>query len=472
MAGALSFKFLQTIQIHLEQTPEWESAPRKILIAFSGGPDSTALLDALYNLREACQLELCICHINHGLRGKESEEDEAFVREWTDRYHLPLTIRRLDAREIRKIHQGNLEETARDLRYQKLVQTAVDQKCTHIATGHTRSDQAETVLQRILRSTGVTGLSGILPVRLDYSVPIIRPLLEFDREEILRYIEENQLSYRCDSMNEDSHYSRVYIRKTLMPLLKKQFNPQIDEALYQLANIAQEDELFWQSYLEKLIEQVGPARESEPADRQKFLQLSLAEKTRLLRAYGKRLRIDLSRTKITNAINLLESERPQAEIHLDAHNYLYRRYDDFYFAPPLGSHEITREFPIQAPGVTDIFDLNIRVETAVTPMHVHPINFSTGLSAQFDADKVRDPIIIRTRRDGDVIQPLGMDGVKKIKKIFQEKRVTIDDRCRIPLLCFDGDIAWAAGLCLSETYRIDDTTQNILHVTIHPLELD
>lgn len=454
------------------QNPEWGSATPKILIAFSGGPDSVVLLDALYNLRDACRLELGVCHINHGLRGRESEEDEAFVIDWAHRYQLPLTVRRLESKEIQKIHQGNLEETARDLRYQKLVQTAVELDYSCIATGHTRSDQAETVLQRILRSTGVTGLSGILPIRVDLSVPIIRPLLDFNREEILRYIEENHLSYRQDSMNEDSHYTRVYIRKNLLPLLKEQFNPQIDEALSQLANIAQEDELFWQSYVEKLIDQVGPASENAPADRRKFLQLSLAEKTRLLRAYCKRLRTDPSRIKITNAINLLESDRPQAEIHLDAQNYLYRRYDDFYFAPPLGSHEITMEFPIQAPGATNIFELGIQVETTVTPVHVHSINPKSGLSAQFDADKVRDPIVIRTRRDGDVIRPLGMDGVKKIKKIFQEKRVPIDERCRVPLLCFDNDIAWVTRLCQSETYRIDDNTRNVLHVTIHFLESD
>lgn len=472
MNESFSYQFLQLVKSTLDRYVRFHPGKNRILIACSGGADSVVLLDSLYQLRTVYDLDLQVAHINHGLRGTESDGDEAFVIDLARRYDISCTVRRFDTAEIEEIHANNLEESARTLRYRKLEHTAVELDCSFIATGHTRSDQAETVLHRIVRSTGLTGLAGILPLRTDLSIPVIRPLLFAGREQIIRYAQENQLSYRQDAMNADLRFTRVRIRRQLLPLLRKNFNPQIEEALNHLASLAQDDEAFWQSYVENLRLRVGEATEGSPADRRRFLHLTCAEQSRLIRRYCSLHGIEPTWLQIESVLSLLRSERPQSETHLSADFRFYRRYDDFYLAPPLDLHEPTPEYTIRIPGITGIPDMQIRVETVIVPANVHHIKPLETHTAEFDADKVRHPIVIRTRREGDVIRPLGMDGTKRIKKIFQEKRVPLENRERIPLLCFDEDIAWIAGFCMSDTYRIDVNTRQVLLVSIHPIELD
>lgn len=470
MDESFTYHFQQFIKNTLERRIRFRPYKDAILAACSGGPDSVVLLDILFHLRDALRFDLRVCHINHGLRGKDADDDEAFVIDLASQYGLSATVRRFSPAEIEMVQTSNLEESARELRYQKLVQAAQDEDCAYIAVGHTRSDQAETVLQRILRSTGLTGLSGIQFIRRDLPTPVIRPLLPAGREQILRYAKENNLSFRLDSMNLDPQYTRVRIRKQLIPLLKKTFNPQIEDALSHLANLAQEDEEFWKTYVDNLRLRIGEATEKTPANRKRFLHLTRAEQTRLLRFYCEAIGVDPSGLQIENAIGLLNGDRPQSEIHFNAKWRLYRRYDEFYFAPPLDLHEIIQQYSIAIPGITRIPDLGVKTETVILPAKMHFIKPQETHTAEFDADKVRRPVVVRTRREGDVIQPLGMDGTKKIKKIFQEKRVPLERRERIPLLCFDEDVAWIAGFCVSETYRIDANTRNVLLVSIHPLE--
>lgn len=470
MNDSFTYQFQQLVRNTLERSIHFRPFKDILLAAVSGGPDSVVLLDVLFVLRETLRFGLQVCHVNHGLRGRDAGEDESFVIELSERYGLDVSICRFTTGEIETVQRENLEESARELRYQKLMQTAVEQNCTYIATGHTRSDQAETVLHRIVRSTGLAGLAGILPVRRDLRVPVIRPLLNTGREQIVRYIKEKNLDFRQDSMNLDPQFTRVRIRKKLLPLIKKEFNLQIEDALAHLASLAQDEEEFWKTYVENLHLRIGEASENLPANRRRFLHLSRVEQTRLLRYYCENRGIEPSWLQIENALELLTGERPQSETHLSADLRLYRRYDEFYFAPPLDLHEIIQEYPIQIPGITKIAELGIKTETVILPAKNHSIKPQENHTAEFDADKARRPIVLRTRREGDVIRPLGLNGTKKIKKIFQEKRISLERREHIPLLCFDEDVAWIAGFCLSETYRVDATTKNVLLVSIHPLE--
>jgi len=205
----------------------------KILVAVSGGPDSLALLLKLYSLRNKLNLTLHIAHLDHGLR-KDSQADALFVKRWGKKLNLPVTTERLTYR--RDKIKGSLEEFFREERLKFLIQTAKKIKADKIALGHNLDDQAETVLMRLLRGTGLSGLSGISPKRTIRGTVFIRPLLGTTRSQIEKFLKNKKAKPRIDSTNRQDIFFRNKIRRHLIPLLKKQYNTNI---LQTLANLAE-----------------------------------------------------------------------------------------------------------------------------------------------------------------------------------------------------------------------------------------
>mgnify|MGYP006271912911 CR=1 FL=1 len=468
MTHPVVYPFLQKLQNTLAKHEMLQPGDR-VLVACSGGGDSMALLDALATLRESMEIEIYVCHVNHQLRGTESHEDERFVVEQVEPLNLPLTVRRFEADEAERVKAGNLEEEARTLRYAKLVNTAHELNCTQVATAHTLSDQAETVLHRILRACGITGLGGIAPVREIDGMPVIRPLLAHSREEVREYLQNRARPFREDSMNEDAAFTRVRIRKQLIPHLLE-YNPSLFESLDHLAELARDEEAHWQQVIRHLVHEVGTASPQAPGDRMAFERRNTAEQRRLLGHYLRQRNLDPSFEHIESMRRLLLREAPQGEIHLSDRFHFLRRYDQFFFDVPEEEQVALKPKAIKAPGATPLPDYNLIIRATLRPASVmqFPTNYSN--SAEFDADKVQHPIQIRTRRDGDVIRPFGMEGHKKIKKLMQEHRLANERRAHWPLICFGDEVAWAIGLAQSELFRIDESTQNILRLDIEPID--
>jgi tRNA(Ile)-lysidine synthase len=215
--------------------------PGGMVLAVSGGPDSMALLHALLALRQSTD-RLILAHLNHQLRGAESDADERFVQECyatlTARgvHELELRCARLDVAAQALQESGNLESVARRLRYEWLTGLARETSVSLVATGHTADDQAETVLHRLLRGTGLKGLRGIAPRRpLAPGIELVRPLLDVRRCEVLAYLEQLGQAYRQDSSNEDRDFTRNRIRHDLLPHLSREYNPEVVTALTRLA---------------------------------------------------------------------------------------------------------------------------------------------------------------------------------------------------------------------------------------------
>ncbi len=220
-------KFMETIKRHnLVQRKD------KILIAVSGGPDSLALLFKLASLRNTLELTLHIAHLDHGLR-KDSKEDALFVKQWANKLNIPVAIEKLDLKK--KGIKTFSEEFLREKRQDFLIKTAKEIKADKVALGHNLDDQAETVLMRLLRGTGLSGLSGISPKRIIKGVTFIRPLLETRRREIESFLKQKKVKPRLDPTNKQSLFLRNKIRHNLIPLLKNAYNQNIVELLANLA---------------------------------------------------------------------------------------------------------------------------------------------------------------------------------------------------------------------------------------------
>jgi len=217
----------------------------KVLVAVSGGPDSMALLLKLFSLKDKLSLTLHIAHLDHGLR-RNSGQDALFVRKWAAKLKLPFTIKRLNHPKIKV--KGSVEEFFRQHRLKFLIQTAKTIKADTVALGHNLDDQAETVLMRLLRGAGLSGLSGISNRRLMQKVVFIRPLLETTRSSIDRFLKNKRISPRLDSTNNQDIFFRNKIRHHLLPLLKKKYSPNLLELLSNLAQTSSSD----YEYLEEI----------------------------------------------------------------------------------------------------------------------------------------------------------------------------------------------------------------------------
>jgi len=221
-------KFIETIKkYNLIQKND------RLLIGVSGGPDSLALLLQLYNLKNNLNLTLHIAHLDHGLR-KNSHKDLLFVKNFANKLKIPLTVKKIDPKLFKT--QGSLEELCRVARQDFFIQTAKKNKANKIVLGHNLNDQAETVLMRILRGAGLSGLSGISPKRIINHLTFIRPLLETSRQEIEIYLKRKKIKPCIDETNKEEQFFRNKIRHHLIPLLKNKYNQNIIEVLANLAN--------------------------------------------------------------------------------------------------------------------------------------------------------------------------------------------------------------------------------------------
>ncbi len=227
----------------------------RVLLGISGGPDSVALLHLLFRLKKGLKFSLFLCHLNHGLR-KEAGEDARFVKELASSLSLPITLTK---RDLSKLKKSSIEEKAREVRYRFFSTVAKKYRVNKIALGHNLDDQAETILLRIIRGTGLLGLGGMRikrPLKDNPEVQIIRPLLSVSREEILDYLKERKIFFVTDSSNISPVYLRNRIRLELLPLLSE-YNPKVKESLAKLGVACQEDFAFIEktavSFLPKIL---------------------------------------------------------------------------------------------------------------------------------------------------------------------------------------------------------------------------
>lgn len=440
----------------------------RVVVAVSGGADSVALLHLLWRWREELGLWLYVAHLNHRLR-PEAEQEAEFVRSLARDLGLPVTVGSADVR--RAVRAGeSLEDVARRIRHGFLLSVADEVGADKVALGHQADDQAETVLLHLLRGSGASGLSGI-PWKRDR---FIRPLLGVTRAEIEEYCRRHGLSYIRDPSNADPTFLRNRIRQELIPLLKRDYNPQIVEILGQTADILSEEDGYLEAQLDKYWPDLAAVEEPDRvALRASVLaSLPLCLRRRALRrahfALVGRENHLLSYRHVEQVLEVVLA-RPGREAHLPQRVVVVHRNGLLVFrraGEASGPEEV--RWPVcrrlAVPGRTEFGGWVI--EAKVYPAgEARPV-LESSQETECDLDRLPLPIFLRFWQPGDFFWPLGLSGRKKLQDFFVDAKVPRERRREIPLVVCREGIVWVVGYRLDERWRVRPETRQILRLTV------
>jgi tRNA(Ile)-lysidine synthase len=511
--------------------------PDRLLLAVSGGLDSCVLLDLFCRLREdpgfifvnsegKAELQLAVGHVNHQLRGSESDADEDFVKTLAQKANLPFYSQRIDVRIYARAHKLSLETAGRELRYQALEKFRENWQARAIVVAHTLDDQAETILDHILRGCGLKGLSGMTartdiqienlqienereskavaaftgvdlssnaqPLKGRLQTKILRPLLPFSRAQLEAYARFRPLRWREDRTNTDMQFRRNRLRQELLPLLKTRFNPKIAESLQRLANIAAASENYFQAEAEACLSRTGGIIKELQSDKiildlEQFWKYYDIIQYYIIRAVIRRLRCEPVEPTFSETTRILEvlqkkhkanrnNKKPtthkryiwhkQIEVLVDRDDVVFQRQKD-------SDKEKAKKFQIsvavgercEIPGTTSA----IVVEKKMLPGDWRQL---VNSHSQFvDAAKVQGELRVRFPQPGDRFVPLRTidhaesGGTKKLSDFFTDLKVPLHRRRATPILEAD-HIIWVCGYRLDNRFKITAATRAVLHLQL------
>ena len=396
----------------------------QVVCALSGGADSVALLWALYLLREKLQITLSAAHFNHGLRGEESDRDQAFAEALCRQYDIPIY---LGSGSVTAGSKG-LEAAAREARYQFF-----DTLPGKVATAHTADDNAETVLMHMVRGTGLKGLGGISPIR----GRIIRPMLTVTRQEVLDFLQEYCLHHIEDSSNETDQFLRNRIRHSVMPLLKQE-NPSLCETLSQMALRLRQDEQVLQELTRGELPAVSELRRMPQPLRSRYLAAFL-EQCGIKEPESEHL---------TLAEKLVFSEKPSARASFPGGITLCRNYDRL---EKQKESETLQTQLLPCPGRLEIPETGICISCKIAEEVVLQWDRFTVYS--------QGNVVVRARKTGDEIRLKG--GVKSLKKLFSDRKIPAWQRDRIPVVADDAGVlaVWGIGANLDRIFGVGNALE-------------
>lgn len=417
----------------------------KLLVAISGGMDSVVLTQ----LCHLAGFDVALAHCNFHLREEESNEDEKFVREFSEQLGIKVYVAHFDTKAYADEHGLSIQIAARELRYDWFSELLETLNFDYLLTAHHADDNLETFLINLSRGTGIEGLSGIPPV----NGKVIRPLLPFSREAIFSYLRENDWPWREDSSNIDTRYLRNKIRHDIVPQLKilsSDFLQQFGRTQRHLAEC--------EAILKKHVDEV---------------------RKKVIKKEGERWIVDL---------NTLNSLHPQE-------SYLYYLFKDFFFPvdeirkllPAMSGKRITsdqyimvkdREYLLVEPlkeEKTACYTIGPDVEEITTPLHLQffegkKAGEGSKTSALIDKDKLNYPLKLRKWQKGDYFYPLGMNNRKKLSKFFKDEKISVLDKQNTWLLCSGDAIVWVIGHRLDNRYKVTPETVHTLRIVMkqHP----
>ena len=402
----------------------------RVLIGVSGGADSIALLEFFVSVKEKYDLDICVAHIEHGIRGEDSVSDAEFVENYCKKLGVKFYLKTIDAPNLAKKAKMGVEEYSRMARYD-FFNTI---ECDKIATAHNLTDNIETLLFRLARGTGLKGACSIPAVR----GKIIRPFIEVSSSEIRKWCNDNNIPYRVDCTNSDSAYSRNLIRLEILPLFEK-LNANYQDNIDDFISDVNEDYSFIDNYVKSIYPKIVKDNE---IDLPKLNELDLPIKKRILIMFFNENGYSLNRIHLQSVIDItLKSGKSQIKENV---------------------------FAISAKGkirLAKFNDLNKKDKFVTKILNIDEFK-DKNIDFYCDCDKIIGNITIRARQAGDRIKPAGRNVSKTLKKLFNESAYPIEKRDEKIVVCDDFGIVGVIGLCADERVKVDCNTAKILTIKL------
>lgn len=474
----------------LEQLCEWFErrellAPgARWVIGASGGPDSTLLLHAMHELSQQRQLdwELHPAHLHHGLRGSAADADAEFVEALARRLGLAFHLEHADIPAEVAAGGGSTEEVARQHRYEFLERVALKTGSDCVAVGHHADDDAETILHRICRGTGMRGLAGMRESRAiqpGSRVRLVRPLLHERRATIEALCQERRLEFRTDATNQATEFARGRIRNVLLPMLREHLNPNVTEALLRLGEQARWLETYLQDAAARTFESLVI---SDQPDGIVLNTNALLSKRRIIQAEVVRRAVsllpggeqDLSFTHVDAVLRLAANPGSGKKLHLPGSVMVRKVYDRLEFHPQTPTETPAELAPVfvTCPGTTPLPQLDAKLTAElcqVDPAKIEELRRTAHPYEQWlDYDRLRLPLVVRGRREGDRFRPLGAPGTKSLSDFFIDEKVEPALRARTGVLCDQAGVVWVMPLRIDERAKLRSNSRRALRLVLTP----
>jgi len=450
-----------------------------LLVGVSGGPDSVCLLHVLASLREDLGVKLHVAHLDHALRGAESDADAEYVRSLARKLRILATIERRDVKAYRKEYRLSLEEAAREVRYAFFSEVARSLGTDIVAVGHTADDQIETIVMHLIRGTGLAGLRGMQPLSTlrtadGTKLRIARPLLEVERKETEAYCAAQKLSPRTDSSNVLPNQLRNRVRSQLLPLLRE-YNPDIDEILLRLAGAAETDLEYIEAEVSKLWgDVVEEQQEGVAINRARFSQIHPALRGHLVRSALQRTLGDLQDIESVHVESIIEALGKPAGKKLSLPRGL-AFHGDYEHGLITAKKTLASPFPalegeyrLKVPGVTDLGGW--RVKSSILARR-SKAGVENRFKSYFDLDVAGKELVVRGRKRGGRFQPLGMESPKKLQDFMVDAKIPRAWRDNVPLVCSPQQIIWVVGWRIDNRARVTDATKQVLCLEFRGIEV-
>jgi tRNA(Ile)-lysidine synthase len=457
----------------------------RVGVAVSGGADSVALLRLFLELRLDLGVVLSVVHLNHQLRGAWSDADQQFVSALATEHGLDFHVATRDIAAHAKQSGLSIETAAREVRYEFFAGLAAAGKVNRIATAHTLDDQAETVMMRLIRGSGLRGLGGIQPQLVmggeeQICGTVVRPLLSTRHSELVRFLTALRQPWKQDASNRDLQHTRNRIRHLLIPLLEREFNPSVAERLGELSVVARAEEEFWQNqcsaWVGQMVRPFGPAQHF-CLDLKLFRAQSVAVQRRLLHHWGRTVQPNpsLEFKHIEQILALANTESKSGrQLELPSGWKAVRRGDELQLTPPDRTGEAATpkdyQYRLRVPGRVRLPEAGMSLEAISIPVSASTESYNPD--QLLAAGLLAKELVVRNWRPGDRFWPAHTKAAKKVKELLQDKQIKGHERKWWPVVVSEGEIVWLAGFACPVQFRARQGDPALLIRELSPARVD
>ena len=429
-----------------------------IILGFSGGPDSVFLLEILKKYKEEIdsEIEIILVHINHMLRGEDSDGDEKFSESIAKKNSFKFYSKKINITKISIEEKKGLEEIGREVRHQLFKEIFEKEGGEKIALAHNKDDQIETFLFRLIRGTSLEGLEGIRMKKMQY----IRPIINVFKKEILKYLSENKIEYRVDKTNFENEFTRNSIRLDLIPFIEKRYNPKFKDKIFNIMGEVREVNAENSLDIEEFME-------NSKLSIEKLNTVSDFFKKKLIKQYFNEKNIKSDRYKVNSVIELLEKGGSK-RISLEKDIFLLKEYNYLSIIKEVENQEVKKNlfeknFELKIPGKIKFGSYEVIAEVSLDKIEKGSFEFLTNLN-------IGETLIVRTRKNGDKIIPTGMTLEKKVKEILINNKILKEKREELPLVLQGDKIIWIGGVRGSEIFKKDCNTKESIKLLIRRIQ--